>query len=89
MEQENTSARRLPAWMSGDGDALGQAVSFVVVPLLFGLFGRWLDHVFGTVPFLMLGFGVLGVVGMFVAVYYRYQARMAELDEGQPWARRA
>jgi ATP synthase protein I len=34
-----------------------------VPPILGGLIGRWLDSVFGTSPYLMYGFLLLGVVG--------------------------
>jgi hypothetical protein len=30
-----------------------------------------------------------GVVGAFASAYYRYEARMAQHDEGKPWTRRA
>ena len=30
----------------------------------------------------------LGVIGSFASAYYRYEARMAEHDEGKPWTRR-
>jgi len=61
----------------------------VLIPALFGWFGRWLDHVFGIAPVLMLVFGVLGVAAVFATFYYRYQARIAEMEEGKPWARQA
>lgn len=80
-------ARRVPAWMSGDGDAIGEALTFILIPLLFGAFGRWLDGVFGISPVLMLVLGIFGLVGVFLAVYYRYQARIAELDQDKPWTR--
>jgi positive regulator of sigma E activity len=79
----------MPDWMSGDGDALGQALTFVVIPLLFGWFGHWLDGRLGIAPVLTVAFALLGVAGVFVTVYYRYQARMAAMEEGKPWARKA
>ena len=27
----------------------------------------------------------LGVIGSFASAYYRYEARMAQHDEGKPW----
>ena len=89
MDSEVAGASRAPRWTSGDGDALGQALTFVLVPALFGLLGRWIDGVAGTRPVFLVGMVVVGVVSVFVTVYYRYQARMAELDAGKPWDRSA
>lgn len=87
--KRETTTRRVPEWMAGDGDALGQAVTFVLIPVLFGLFGRWLDRQLSIEPIATLLFVVVGFVGVFVSFYYRYQARMAELEKGKPWARKA
>lgn len=89
MDSEVEGASRAPRWTSGDGDALGQALTFVVIPALFGLLGHWLDGIAGTAPVFLVSLVVVGVVSVFVTVYYRYQARMAELDAGKPWNRSA
>jgi F0F1-type ATP synthase assembly protein I len=75
------------ALWQGFGNGLGQAVELVLTPVLCGLFGVWLDHLFGTGPILMLVFGFLGVVGMALRTYYWYQAKITAEEEGKPWTR--
>jgi F0F1-type ATP synthase assembly protein I len=75
------------ALWQGFGNGLGQAVEMVLTPVLLGLFGAWLDHLFGTGPVLMLVFGVVGVLGMAARTYYWYQAKIAAEEEGKPWTR--
>ena len=75
------------ALYNGFGNGLGQAVEMVLTPVLFGLFGAWLDHLFGTGPVLMLVFGLFGVLGMAARTYYWYQAKIAAEEEGKPWTR--
>lgn len=71
--------------MNNESDALSQALTFATGPVIFGLLGRWLDTSTGTSPlFLLLGIA-LGVVGGSATLYYRYQARMAQLDANKPW----
>jgi len=74
---------------SSQNDALSHAMAMVVTPLLMGLFGAWLDNVFGTGWVLAALFAGLGVIGAFLSAYYRYEAQMAEHDAGKPWTRRA
>ncbi len=71
----------------GFGNGLGQAVEMVLTPVLLGLFGAWLDQLFGTSPVLMLVFGVVGVLGMAARTYYWYQAKIAAEEERKPWKR--
>jgi F0F1-type ATP synthase assembly protein I len=75
---------RQATWQ-GFGDALALGVEMVVTPLLFALFGWWLDGVFGTGPVLAIGFGAFGIVGTAMRVYYDYRARIAREEEGKPW----
>jgi F0F1-type ATP synthase assembly protein I len=75
------------ATWQGFGDALALGVEMVMTPLLFALFGWWLDGRFGTGPFLAIGFGLLGLVGEAAHVYYTYRARIAHEEEGKPWTR--
>jgi F0F1-type ATP synthase assembly protein I len=70
------------------GDPIAQAAEFVVGPVLFGLLGWLLDGRLGTAPLFMVAFGVLGFVGVAVANYFRYMAKVAHDDEGKPWTRR-
>ena len=77
---------RQATWQ-GFSDALARAVEFVAVPMLFALFGYWLDHVFGISPVLAIGLGLIGLVGVVLRTYYWYQADMAREEEGKPWKR--
>jgi F0F1-type ATP synthase assembly protein I len=72
----------------GYGDGLTQALTLVVGPVLFGLFGAFLDSEFGTSPLLMLVFGLFGLLAACVTAFYEYRGRMERHDEGKPWARR-
>ena len=53
--------------------------------LLFALFGWWLDGRFGTGPVLAIAFGLFGMVGQAIRIYYQYRARMEREEEGKPW----
>ena len=75
------------ALYNGFGNALGQAVEFAATPLIFLLTGRWLDHVFGIAPVLMIVFFLMALVGVSVSAYYRYKASMDRAEEGKPWKR--
>ena len=75
------------ALWQGFGNGLGQAVEMVLTPVLFGAFGAWLDHLFGTGPVLMLVFGLFGALGMAARTYYWYQAKIEAEEEGKPWTR--
>lgn len=69
-------------------DALSQALTFALAPVLFGALGWWLDGLLGTKPVLMVLFGVLGVFAVGVWAWSTYQTRSARHDEGKPWTRR-
>jgi len=75
------------ALYNGFGNALGQAVEFAGVPVIFFLVGLWLDHKFGTAPVFAVALFVLAVVGVSVSAYYRYKAAMDQAEEGKPWKR--
>lgn len=81
--------RAVPSMPSSHNDALSHALAMVVGPLLMGLFGAWLDRMLGTGWVFAALFAALGAVGAVASAYYRYEARMAEHDEGKPWTRRA
>jgi hypothetical protein len=73
------------ALYEGFGNALGMAVELVVTPMIFLALGVWLDGRAGTSPVFAVMFGIAALVGVSVAAYYRYLARMAAEEEGQPW----
>jgi F0F1-type ATP synthase assembly protein I len=77
---------RQATW-NGFGNALSQAVELVVAPLLFALFGWFLDSHLGTGPFLAIGFGLLGVAGVAARSYYWYRAEIDREEGGKPWIR--
>ncbi len=75
---------RQATW-NGFGEAFSLAVEIVVTPLLFALLGWWLDGRFGTGPVLAIAFGLFGIVGQAIRIYYQYRARMEREEEGKPW----
>jgi len=68
--------------------ALAQSMEIVATPLLFALFGYWLDGRFGTGPVLAIAFGLLGVVLIALRSYLWYRASMDREEKGKPWTRR-
>lgn len=86
----NAPVRRLRASVpSASDDALSYAVAMVIVPVLAGLLGAWIDGRVGTHPLFLLLLGAFGVACSFTSAYYRYERRIARQDEDKPWARRA
>jgi len=53
----------------------------VLSAVIFGLFGLWLDGQFGIRPWLTIIFTVLGFIGACASMYYRYQHRIAVLND--------
>ena len=74
---------------TAENDALSYAVAMVIVPVLGGLLGAWIDGRLGTSPLFLLVLGGFGVACSFASAYYRYEARIARHDQGKPWNRRA
>lgn len=72
----------------GFDDGLSQALSLVVGPVVFTLVGALLDAALGTGYLFVVTFGLIGFVAAVVALYYRYQAKIARDEEGKPWNRR-
>ncbi len=89
VEQPAEPVGERQALYAGFGDALGFAVELAVIPVLFALFGLWLDGRFGTRPILMIVFIVLAIIGLGTRAYYTYAAQMAQHEEGKPWNRRS
>jgi F0F1-type ATP synthase assembly protein I len=59
-------------------DSLGQGIdNALAVALLFGI-GFGLDRWLGTTPWLMIVLSLLGAIGVFAKMKYRYDAEMAE-----------
>lgn len=80
--------RRQRSIPNASDDAFSYAVAMVIVPVLFGFLGSWLDGRAGTHPLFLLLLGAFGVACSFTSAYYRYEARMSRHDHGKPWTRR-
>jgi positive regulator of sigma E activity len=74
---------------TAENDAFAHAGAMVLFPLLLGLLGVVIDRAVGTQWVFTVLLATLGVIGSFASAYYRYEARMAQHDEGKPWTRRA
>lgn len=77
---------------NGFGNGLAQAFEFAAIPLLFALFGWWLDGLLGVrdiFPFATVASVVVALVGVGARTYYRYKAEMDRHDAAGPWGRRA
>lgn len=76
--------------------ALWQALSLawelgylIVVPLLlFGLGGRWLDHILGTSPWLFLGGMAMAVAMTTVFLVRKFAKIIRDLDQTPPASNR-
>jgi F0F1-type ATP synthase assembly protein I len=71
----------------GYNDGLARGMEIVLTPLLLGAFGWLLDSWLGTDPFLAIGFGVLGVAGIFTKLKLGYDRQMEQVEAGKPWTR--
>lgn len=72
---------------SADDDAISLAMAMVALPVVLGLLGWWIDGLLGTGPAFLIALASFGVVSSFASAWYRYERRIAEHDEGKPWAR--
>ena len=72
---------------NGFGDGLALAFEFAVTPAIFGVLGYLLDRAIGTVPVFTIIFALLCVVGMFVRIWYTYDASMRAHEARAPWGR--
>jgi F0F1-type ATP synthase assembly protein I len=85
VERVDTDGKR--ELYSGFGNAMGMAVELAGAPIIFGLFGWWLDHRLGTGHLLFLLLTLFAVVGLAVKTYYTYVHQMDQHEAGQPWKR--
>ncbi len=61
-------------------DSVGLGIEAAVIIALFLGLGYVLDRIFGTTPIFMVVMTVLGAVGLFAKLKYRYDGRMDELE---------
>ena len=73
---------------TAENDAFAHAGAMVLFPVVLGLLGVVIDRALGTHWVFTALLATLGVIGSFASAYYRYEARMAQHDEGKPWTRR-
>ncbi len=79
--------RRTATWQRGLGDGFSLAVEFVAAPLIFALFGHWLDLRFGTSPVLAVSLGAFAFVAVLIRTYYAYLAQTELEEKDKPWTR--
>jgi F0F1-type ATP synthase assembly protein I len=72
---------------NGFGDGLALAFEFAVTPAIFGGLGYLLDRAVGTLPVFTIIFSLFCLVGMFVKIWYSYDASMREQEAKAPWGR--
>jgi F0F1-type ATP synthase assembly protein I len=68
----------------GMGDALAKAFELMATPLLFGAAGWFLDRWLQTMPLFTLVLALLAVIGKLLAMWYRYVAKMEQLEAELP-----
>ena len=61
-------------------DSVGLGIEAAAIIALFLGIGYVLDRILGTVPIFMIVMTVLGAVGLFAKLKYRYDDRMDELE---------
>ncbi len=82
---DHLTARRTLTRGFGDGFAYG--FEFAATTAIFLGIGWLLDRWLGTDPVFMIVFGVLGIVGQSLRLYYAYEAKMKALEAERRGAR--
>ena len=70
---------------NGFGNALSRAVEMVVTPLIFAGVGRLLDGWLGVGPLFTVFLFAFALVGMFLRMWYAYDAAMRAHEAAAPW----
>jgi len=71
----------------GLDDGWTRAIEFAVTPLVLGFLGYLVDSWAGTLPAFTIVFVVVSVAGMFVKMFYAYDAAMRDHEAQSPWGR--
>jgi hypothetical protein len=87
-DRERRLAMRKREVPTAENDAFAHAGAMVLFPVVLGFVGVVIDRALGTHWVFTALLATLGVIGSFASAYYRYEARMAQHDEGKPWTRR-
>lgn len=61
-------------------DTLGRGMDLALVSIVFLGLGYLLDRWLGTQPLFMIVLFLLAVIGQFISMRYRYEARMQQLE---------
>ena len=70
---------------NGFGNGLSRAFELAVTPAVLGAMGYGLDRWLGLVPVLTIAFVLLGLTGMFVRMWYGYDAEMKAHESRGAW----
>lgn len=65
---------------------MSRAFEFAITPIIFGAAGYGLDALFGTRPFITIGFATFAVVGLLVRTWYGYDAEMRSIESKSAWS---
>ena len=84
-----TTVKLIPRPQINNDDAIGRGMDLVLVTVLFVGIGYGLDRWLGTKPVFMIVMLGIGVVGQFVAMRYRYEATMQNLEAQRAASTRA
>jgi F0F1-type ATP synthase assembly protein I len=77
------------AMNQGFGDGMSRAFELVATPLVFAGIGFAIDLLAGTAPGFAIAFGIFGVIGTFVRVWYGYDHEMRTHEANGAWVRPA
>lgn len=70
----------------GFGDGMSRAFEIAITPVVFGAVGYGIDLLAGTGPWFAVGLALFAVIGMFVRVWYGYDAEMRAHEASSPWS---
>lgn len=70
----------------GFGDGMSRAFEIAVTPIVFGALGYGIDTLADTTPAFTIALAVFAVMGMFVRLWYGYDAEMRAHETRARWA---
>ncbi|HEX7168282.1 MAG TPA: AtpZ/AtpI family protein [Acidimicrobiales bacterium] len=73
--------------MNGFGDGLTVAFEVALTPTIFAAGGYAIDRWLGTVPVFTIALLLVGVVGLFLKMWFAYDVRMKAEEAAGVWAR--